>query len=157
MDIINYDFITDIKNILIIDNLSYFENIYNYNIKKIIENIKKKFKKSQIYIISNTINLDCEYIHINQNYISEFNNYFNNKKIFFDLIIDNNIFDDNNQLSTFTLFYSRLNINKFYFILFKNNKNNIKNNTNLNKFVYNLKLFSNYVFNTDKYLIIKKN
>ena len=136
----------DIKNIMIIDELSYLNKSSNKFMVKDVCNEIYKNNNSIIYVISNNIYKDLINININPTKIYEVHNFFK-KNSNFDFIIDLNSKDTITQLSIFSLFENKTNI--CYVIKIENKKE-------ANKLIYYIQKFTKNITIYDKYLIIKK-
>mgnify|MGYP007047833716 CR=1 FL=1 len=129
-----------IKNVLIIDNLSYFDgndNIFD-DIYKIIEN-KKNITK---FIISKKIH-NSENMFLHPDKIKDKQEFFSQNNIFFDIIIDLNNSDYIQQLSTFSLFFEKT----IRYIITINNEFK-------KELIYNIQKFSQNILFQNNYLII---
>ena len=136
----------DIKNIMIIDELSYLNKSSD---KFMINGLCNEIYKNNnivIYVISNNIYKDIINININPTKIYEVQNFFK-KNSNFDSIIDLNSKDTITQLSIFSLFENKTNI--CYVIKIENKKES-------NKLIYYIQKFTKNITIYDKYLIIKK-
>lgn len=133
--------------ILIIDNLSFFNNENNELENNELENIyNTKNLEKKIYIISNSINKKFTNLIINPEKIYEVDVFFKKNKIPFGIIIDINSSDYILQLSCFSIWYYKT-----------TDKYLIKMNDKYKKIIiYNVRKFTKNITIENNYLIATK-